>query len=158
MIGVSTASIECIPKMMARMLTKDGRIPVSVYVGRQQAFAAAREAQQQRIASGQKCFLTSDLVTYDADNHLQVMTHSTLYQRCYALMLNPAVEALILVVHNNKPVTTGLPVDQIQQLVCTEETLSNSDGQALDRRGSEAVQNFLEKLLNLDMEAQGNGG
>ena len=158
MIGVSTASIESIAKLMARMLTKDGRIPVSVYVGQQQAFAAAREAQQQRIASGQKCFLTSDLVTYDADNNLKVMTHSTLYQRCYALLLNQSVEALILVVHNNKPVTTGLPVDQIQQLVSTEEALSNSEGQVLDRQEYEAVLSLLEKLLSLDMEGQDTGG
>jgi len=147
MIGVSDASLDCVPRLISKMLKHDGRIPVSVYVGQQQAMKAARNAHQQEIAAGQKCFLTSDSVTYDGDNRLKMMTHATIYQRCRALLMNQAVEALILVVHSNEPIITGLPVDQIQQLVRTEETLSNSEGQSLDRQEYDTVLSFLEKIV-----------
>ena len=90
-----------------------------------------------------------ELLTYDGDNRLKMMTHATIYQRCRALLMNQAVEALILVVHSNEPITTGLPVDQIQQLVRTEETLSNSEGQSLDRQEYDTVLSFLEKIVKL---------
>ena len=147
MIGVSDASLDCVPRLMGKMLNHDGRIPVSVYVGQQQAMKAARKAQQQDIASGQKCFLTSDSVTYDGENNLKAMTFSSLYERCLALIMNQEVESLILVVHTNEPITKGLPVDRIHQLVRTEEALLHCEGKALDQQGNDAVLSFLEKYL-----------
>ena len=146
MIGVSDASLQCLPKLMARMLTDDGRIPVSLYVGQQKAFAAGGQEQQRRIAAGQACFLTTDKVTYDGTGQQKAMTHTTLAQRCRALLMDPMVEALILVIQNSGLLTTGLPVDQVQQLVCTDEGLCDSAGQLVSRREYDAVLGVLKKI------------
>ncbi|AFJ01583.1 cyanophycin synthetase [Methylophaga frappieri] len=120
MIGVSKASLDALPKLMRLMLPNQGRIPVTVFLGKEAAFDAARKAQQAAIENNIACYLTSHQTTLSPDQNSTPMTFETVSQRVNALMQMPSVAALIIVVESDSVLEEKWPVDQIDELVVVD--------------------------------------
>ncbi len=109
-LGAGEISRGYLPGFLRRFVEGDGRIPVEVFVGGEAAFEAALVAKEKRAARGERCWLTSASRTIDGtglDVHLAI---GGLYGRTCALVLDPTVDSLVLVVQADAWSATGLPL------------------------------------------------
>jgi cyanophycin synthetase len=136
-LGTSEASRKRLPTFIENFVQDDGRIPVEVFVGNEEAMALAKSRQAELIDSGISCYLTSQAQTISSQREAVLMAFTGVFNRSVALLMNSDVEALILVVQDNELLTTGLPVDKIQRLSVS------------GRENSSANIDQLENVINL---------
>lgn len=117
-----------IPTMIAGTVKGDGRIPVEVFVGGNEAFAQAAIRQGELVAQGVQCCLTSHAMTLEPSGRERISASRSLQQRSRALLLDRDVGALLLVVQTDELATTGLPVDRIDRLVMVDDHLHAMGG------------------------------
>lgn len=132
-LGQSDSSRRTLPQVLSCLLAKQGRICIHAYVGTDQALVMARSRQQEMIAQGWACYLTSHNLTLSPAGALIPMVQEGLFDRCLALLGDKAVEALMLVIQTDEFLKTGLPVDAISSLWQSEEPVAsfyNDDMQA----------------------------
>lgn len=113
-----------LPAFIAATVNGDGRIPIDVFVGGRDALACARERQQALVEQGVPCYLTSDNLTLQPGGEEQVFSSQSLFERSTALLMNRSVACLVLVIHSDELVHTGLPVDLVRQVTVVDRTLS----------------------------------
>lgn len=112
LLGASQSSLDTLHALMGRLVEDDGRIPVGVVVGARNAAIRARALQQQWMAKGHACYLTSHEVTVGPCGSVMPLAVRGLFARSMALLMNKEVGALILVAHTDELLDTGLPVDR----------------------------------------------
>ena len=100
----------------------DGRIPVEVFVG-STALKPAQQRQQEQAGQGIACYLTSHTTTLLPDGKERFFTTDSLFDRCSALLLDRAVESIIMVIHNDELAWQGLPVDRLSCVTYVDEQL-----------------------------------
>lgn len=106
-----------LPEFVNGLLADDGRIPITVYFGAESAWHEAVLALAAQRQAGVNCFLSNHRETLNATQVPIQLAVSGLFRRTLALLTNPEVEALILVVQTDEFLHTGLPVDQVIKLV-----------------------------------------
>ncbi|NBC50026.1 MAG: hypothetical protein GVY22_19075 [Gammaproteobacteria bacterium] len=112
-LGSNAYSREHLPELLVRLMPAGARIPVAAIVGAESALARARELQAAHWKQGCACFLTSHAVTLAADGRPLVLACSGLMARAHALLLDPRVEALVLLIQTDELLDSGLPVDRL---------------------------------------------
>jgi len=112
LLGASQSSLDTLHALMGRLMGGDGRIPVGVVVGARNAAIRARALQQQWIAKGHACYVSSHEETVAPNGSIMPLAVRGLFARSMALLMNKDVGALILVAHTDELLDTGLPVDR----------------------------------------------
>ncbi|MEA3299529.1 MAG: carboxylate--amine ligase [Pseudomonadota bacterium] len=134
LLGGAAISKSHVPEFLRRLLGGDGRLPVDVFIGGEQAMARAVARQREQVARGARCYLSSHDRTLDpAGLPMAVALDGGLQQRCRALLLNRQVERIILVVQTDEPLRVNLPIYRISGLsVVRGEALATNAGSELD--------------------------
>lgn len=124
-LGDGPVSIGYISAFLQGLVDGDGRIPIEVFVGAASAMDAPIARQRELTHQGIRCFLTGQERTYDDSGTEILFTFRGLSRRCRALLMNPRMEALILVVQTDEFLHTGLPFDRVARLILSEHPLAN---------------------------------
>ena len=134
-LGGAEISRRHLPEYISRLMGSDGRIPVDVFVGDEQAFDAAKAHANSLKRQGKNVYVTSDAKTFGPTGQRIPLAITGLYNRVRALVLNKGVEALVIVVLVDTPLEEGLPlegVDSVQFL--GEPNISKSVSDPSQRR------------------------
>lgn len=143
--GGTLAARSRMPDFLRSLLPNRGRIPVEVYIGNSDAIYAARERMQDLIISGLSCFLCNHESAWCPSGEITMATsNSTAYSICQAILMNPDVEVLILAIQTDEFLTTGLPVDRIDQLTIVNQSLLS-----LQHTGQHISEARATELINL---------
>lgn len=121
-----------LPAFIAETVKGDGRIPIEVFVGGKAALDSAMERQQELAKHGAPCYLTSDTLTLQPNAVEQVFSSYSLFERSTALLMNRSVGRLIMVIHSDELLQTGLPVDRVTGVTIVDRQLS-----AWNRKGAD---------------------
>lgn len=116
--GSTDASAHGLSDFLTDIFDKQGRIPIEIFVGNHLAFEQALKRQQELIGQNIMCHLTTHTQSYNTlgETKLLIEFDDSLFLRCQALLMNQQVEAIILVVHTDEFIHTGLPVDCIHHI------------------------------------------
>ncbi|MCF6310507.1 MAG: carboxylate--amine ligase [Sulfurimonas sp.] len=144
LLGGGEISKSYIPEFLERIVDGDGRIPINVVIGGSEAMDIAIKEQNNLIKKGVACFLTSHKVTINDSASEMILPFKGLYKRCKALLLNHQVQAVILVIQTDELISTGLPIDGINQITNTGGKLVSSKN--IDK---ELSQDRFDALLSL---------
>ncbi len=126
LLGGGEISRRHIPAFLRDLLHGSGRIPVEAILGDANAMESARQQQKERVAAGQRCYISSHEITLaPSGGAMQLRLHG-LYARTRALLLNREVDALLLVVQTDELLRTGMPVDRIDRFNCVGPSLMAS--------------------------------
>ncbi|MFT5720429.1 MAG: cyanophycin synthetase [Motiliproteus sp.] len=112
-MGAGLSSTAAMPAVMTCLMSAQGRIPIEAFVGGDAALERAQQRQQTLVSEGLACYLTSHQRTQDNAGNPQPMIGEDLFSRCRALLMDRSVDAVLLVIHNDALLHTGLPVDRI---------------------------------------------
>lgn len=106
----------CPPRMIERAVRNDGRIPVEILPGGQDAMERGTARQRQYVSAGESCYLTSTHGTWLPSGEPCHLAAEGLFDRCRALLVNKAVERLVVIMDSDEWQHTGLPVDAFHRL------------------------------------------
>lgn len=121
--GGNVTARAALPKFLISLMQNQGRIPIEVFVGQDQALNTALDRQTTLKLQGVRCYLTTHENTWNADGESEHILADGLFHRSLALLANRCVDALLLVIQNTELLTSGLPVDQITQIIDSNEPL-----------------------------------
>lgn len=112
LLGGGEISRSYLPTYLSRALESDGRIPIDIFIGGDNAMAQAKAHQQTLLKKGLKTYLSSHGETLDCDLNQRPYPFTSLARRTKALLLDDTVDALVLVVQNADILKSGLPIDK----------------------------------------------
>lgn len=116
LMGGSPLSRRTTPIYLSQLLPSGGRIPVTVVVGGDAA-GWGEAALLQAQANGGGCYVTSHLRTLNPQGRPLALRGTSLLDRAQALLLDTAVDELVLLVMTDELLHLGLPVDMIDRLI-----------------------------------------
>ena len=105
-----------IGSMLDRWLPDGGYIPVEAVIGGESAMAEGLRIRDHYSSRGIRCWLTNHMETVSDSGELSAVAALGLYGRCMALLLDPEVEALIMVIQTDELLGTGLPFRRIGRI------------------------------------------
>ena len=117
-------------KELAQSLFKHGgRIPIEIFIGNGEALMKAQARQRDLVTQHQQCFLTTHEQCFSPKGELRLaMTYSDgLYNRCRMMLMHKEVECLLIVIQTDEFITTGLPMDSIDNITLVNEKLLAKD-------------------------------
>lgn len=126
LLGGGDISRRSIGEYLKRLVDGDGTIPVEVFVGGDKAWYKASARQATLAKTGIRVYLSNHLRTLAPDGEPLVLTVDGLYGRARALTLHHDVQHLILVVHNDELLRTGIPLEWIDAADIVDEDLGSS--------------------------------
>lgn len=141
LLGGGEISRRHVPEFLGRLLDGDGRIPVEVYVGDEQAAAAARARAVTLHRQGLAVAVSSHNWTHVADGQELALSVSGLDARARALVLLQTLDALLLVVQNDELLESGLPLEGVDAVHMVNTALAS-------RRPEQASQR-LRRILRM---------
>ena len=133
MLGEGLISRRHVGTYVERLVNGNGRIPVAVFVGSEDAFERAQVQANLWHGQGLKAVITSHDQTFTAVGTTIIMPQVHLYDRVRALCLSPQTEALAIVVADDALVDTGLPLEGVDSVTFCEP-VANTTGSMI-RRG-----------------------
>jgi hypothetical protein len=146
LLGGGDISRSRIPKFLEVLLKGDGRIPVHVHVGSDNALRAARVTWQQLVDAGVRvAFVTADQVLLPSGEPRK-MPSEGVYSSALSLVLSPDTEALVIVVQTDEFVQTGFPFDHVTEVYETDEALSSfPEGVTLDSAREDNLRGLIRR-------------
>src|SRR5690606_15558012 len=114
-------------ELMAAWLPGSGRIPVAAVIGGAAAWSKAQVLPAERLARGERCWITSDAPTVAPDGSPAAVAEQGRFARCLALVLDPSVDAIVLVVEDARQLQAGLPVDRIDSIVEADDAAAGRE-------------------------------
>ena len=129
--GATVAAREKMSEFLGSLIEGDGRIPIEAFVGGAEALDAGLRRRDELSRQGLACWCTSHAQTFDGSGDPCLLQGDGLFSRCSALLLDPTVEALILVVQTDELLATGLPADRLTQVHACAGKLSRRDGSGM---------------------------
>ena len=89
----------------------------------------AQARQRDLVTQSQQCFLTTHEQCFSPKGELRLaMTYSDgLYNRCRMMLMYKEVECLLIVIQTDEFITTGLPMDSIDNITLVNEKLLAKD-------------------------------
>ena len=136
LLGGGAISRSHLERYLRGLIEGDGRIPVEAFVGGPAALEAGIRRRRELAATGVPGLLTSHDLSLDAAGRPLPMALESCYERCRALLMDRAAEAIVLVVQTDEFAQLGLPVDRLTALAVIDRRLGRRDvpGEpALDR-------------------------
>lgn len=148
-LGVEAHTTGLLQALLAQGQPPAGRIPLEVFVGDAAALPVARARQHHWRAQGVGCYLsTHDLTETPQGERLPLALHGA-FARTRALLMDAQVQALVLVLHTDEWLHTGLPIDRISHLEITPGALrDHRTQQPLDAPASAALHELLRAHLS----------
>jgi cyanophycin synthetase len=113
-----------VKNLLQILFKKDGRIPIEVYIGDDEALNAALLRQTELITSNMNCFVTTHIKSFDSHGELRLaLSKEGLFTRCRSLLMNRHCEALLIVIQTDELLSTGLPIDSVNQVTVVNHSL-----------------------------------
>lgn len=150
MLGGHPISKGYLSTYLEYLIPENGRIPIEVFVGGEEAFDAAVLKHQSYCDRGIKSYLTSHNQTLSYRNSVEMYPFDKLYLRVKALVLNHEVEALVVVVQTDEYKAHGFALDNIDTLhLHTKEGMTSMDGNCwLSQDDFEMICNEMSALFS----------
>ncbi|MFC3533543.1 hypothetical protein ACFOLG_15295 [Vogesella facilis] len=148
-LGSSALYQRYLPAMLQRLLPGGGRVPLEVFVGDAAALAAARQRQAELAASGVACFVCSDELCLDPQGQPLPLALDGSFARVPALLRQPQLQALLVVLQRDDWLASGLPVAAISRLQWLNDNIASQRGDTPAACGQ------LRQLLQLHLAADG---
>ncbi len=143
--GRTTAGV--IATLLDEWLPTGGRIPIAAVVGGESALAEGLRIQADFAARGFRCWLaTHDDIVSDQGGSVHVPAPG-LYPRCMALLPDPHVEALVMVIQTDELLRTGLPANHIDQIIVIPDSAGSSRKANVSKRVQPAWMREMDALL-----------
>jgi cyanophycin synthetase len=98
------------------IITGQGRIPVHMVAGEGDLWLTAQSLRTQLALKGIAAYICSQTRAECSQGFEHHLTSQGLFMRCRAMLRNPDIEGLIIVVDSPEFLTTGLPLDQFDEL------------------------------------------
>lgn len=105
-----------IASMLDEWLPGRGRIPVEAVIGGESAMAEGLRLRADYASRGIRCWLTNHLETVSDSGASTAVAARGLWGRCTALLMDPEVEALVMVIQTDELLETGLPLGRIDRI------------------------------------------
>lgn len=124
-LGLADISRSHLPEFLRRHVAQDGRIPIHMFVGREQAARQADQRHQALCAHGARAGLTRTGLTRVGLHALPQRPEMSLFDRIHACLMRTDIEDLTIVADDPSILESGLPVDRLDTVqVAFDETLS----------------------------------
>lgn len=121
LLGGAEISRSHLPAYLDGLLQGDGRIPVEVFVGGENALRAAAQRWEALRSDGIGAVLTNGKQTFSATGETWPMPFDGVYQVTRALTLSPQVAALVLVIPAGEFLRLGLPLEAVDAVTRVDE-------------------------------------
>lgn len=112
--GATEVARSHMPEFIRDLIDGDGRIPIVVFLGQSAARRAAKSQQAQWRASGLRGWFTSASETRDDEGQQVPMACEGSFAKTLALLGDPQVQALAIVLDDASWALSGAPVDRIE--------------------------------------------
>ena len=129
-LGVSSVSQNYVAPYIDQLIDGDGRIPIHLFIGGDAALQQAKQKQQALLSLDLNCFLTTHTQTIDFANNEVHFANNTLSKRCFALLLDRQVGALVVVVQTDECLYESLPFDQITSITQVDNDLCSTKNES----------------------------
>lgn len=129
-----------------------GRIPIHLFSGGEDAVAKARDLQAELLAKGQPHFLCTRHMTLKPEG-VQLVDDlgDGLFLRAHALLLNKAVEGIIVVLQDESVLITGFPFDCVShKVMVNDQFVSMTRGAPLSQDMKERITKTIGQLPIFD--------
>lgn len=144
-VGGNPISRRWLPRFLLDLFPQGGRVEVGVVIGGDRAWQHAHGSQAERVARGERCFLTDHRRTIAPDGSELILSLDGVYSRCSALLLDSEVDSLIVVVSNDELLASGSPVDRITSL--TDLSREERGRVVPDEQTTERIFGLFEPML-----------
>lgn len=133
LLGGGEISRAHIPDYLERLLGPGrGLLPVDVFVGGEAAWQAASKRRDELAAQGIRAYLSSHCRTQDEQGNAIPMPVDRLSRRGRALLLNPMLDHLLLVVHTDELLRLNFPLERVDRIHRIDDELhAMADGKPL---------------------------
>lgn len=131
-----------IASLLDEWLPGGGHIPVEAVIGGESAMAEGLRIRAGYATRGVRCWLTNHLETVSHSGDSTALAAHGLYGRCMALLMEPEVEALVLVIQTDELLGTGLPLSRIDRIHELPEGVVPPSESSLPSRAAPAGQAF----------------
>ncbi len=128
LLGGGEISRRHIPAFLDDFIQGDGRIPVEVFVGEENAWRVATARWQSLRSAGFSATLTNGKETFSASGEPWPMPLGSVYQCVHALTLSPKVGALVAVIAPDEFARQGLPLEAVDAVTRVDESPAAQDG------------------------------
>jgi cyanophycin synthetase len=139
-----------VKNLLQILFKEDGRIPIEVYIGDDEALNAALLRQTELFTNNTNCFVTTHIKSFDSHGELRLaLSKEGLFTRCRSLLMNQNCEALLIVVQTDELLSTGLPIDSVNQVKVVNHKLviHNLKELPMKLKPVDAILNLLEPYL-----------
>lgn len=111
--------------LIPAVFPEQGRIPVRLLVGGKAAMDAAMTDQAAMRKDGSRCHVVSHDLHLGPDGQplVDAINNHSLFRRARAALMNPQVDALIMVAQNDEFLLSGLPVDQLDKFQIVDDAI-----------------------------------
>ncbi|MFT5720430.1 MAG: cyanophycin synthetase [Motiliproteus sp.] len=147
MLGLGASSITAIPGILSQLVDGDGRIPIEIFVGGDNALAQGRQRQQELSAQGFACFLSNHRITEDPNGLCWPIIGQGVHPRVRALLMDKQVAAIVLILHSDECLEQGLPVDYISGLEVVDHALVSHNGMPITQERVSLLLRLLHQYL-----------
>ncbi len=93
-----------------------GHIPIEAVISSGSGLALGLRIQSDYVSQGVSCYLASNEIVVSPTGEISHLDKSGLFGRCYALLMDHDVEAIVMVVQTDELLKTGLPVSRIDRI------------------------------------------
>lgn len=138
-----------IASLLDEWLPCNGHIPVEVVIGGESAMAEGLRIRADYAIRGVRCWLINHLETVADSGDSRAIAASGLYGRCMALLMDPDVEALVMVIQTGELLGTGLPLSRIDHIHGLPETALTPSGPSAQRHIVPEWMNAMRTLLKV---------
>ena len=105
-----------ISHLLQEWLPHNGKIPIEVFVGGDEAMSHAQIVQSNYTKKGVQCWLSNHSSCLSPSGEVFYLEANNLFLKVSALLFDKNVEALLIVIQNDALLETGLPVPYIDIL------------------------------------------
>ena len=123
--GGNEVARSLIPAHLEKLMGGNGRIPVEIFIGGEDALEEGRKRQRVFVEKGVECYLTHQELTLKPDGTEMSFPSKGIFSRATALLMNRDVAALVLVVQTNELLFTGLPVNHQDRCVHVDNEITD---------------------------------
>jgi cyanophycin synthetase len=102
-----------IPDFMDNLIEGDGRIPIEVFLGADNAWKAALERQKEWIKFGKRAWVTDHSLTVNHKSSVVHYANNTSFERTLNLLSEKQVDSIAIVLNDGRWLESGSPVDRI---------------------------------------------
>ncbi len=107
---------EAIASLIGGWVPNHGRIPIEAVISSGSGLALGLRIQSDYVSQGVSCYVASDEFVVSPAGETIHLDKSGLFGRCYALLMDYDVEAIVMVVRTDELLKTGLPVSRIDRI------------------------------------------